>query len=199
MIFQLVKMKEYLKLLDQHTSCLPNERADDSEPQADRFIRLACLDYRSDHSTRRVQARAILSQDPSILQTNIYTAATVGDLRLVEKMLDENPRLANLRGGPHNWEPLLYAAYSRLDSEVKDHSTLAVARLLVERERPNADFLDGRISTLGLAPLAKGARTYSTRTPVLLSAGPLLLTLGAPNIAEIYNACSRRRVTSSAS
>ena len=137
------RLKEYLKLLDRHYF-MPavTSAADNSEPLAVRFIRLACLDYRSDHSNRRVQAREILAQYPSIAQTNLYTAATVGDMRVVETMLNENPKLANLRGGPHNWEPLLYATYSRLDSEAKDHSTLAVARLLIERGGdPNAGFL----------------------------------------------------------
>lgn len=137
------RLKEYLKLLDQHYF-MPavTSAADNSEPPADRFIHLACLDYRSDHSSRRVQAREILAQDPSIAQTNLYTAATVGDMRVVEKMLNENPKLANQRGEPHKWEPLLYATYSRLDSEQKDHSTLAVARLLIELGGdPNAGFL----------------------------------------------------------
>ncbi len=137
------KLKEYLKLLDQHYFMPAMTRsADNAEPLADRFIRLACLDYGSDHSNRRVQAREILAQHPSITQTNLYTAATVGDMRVVEKILNEDSKLANLRGGPHNWEPLLYATYSRLDSEVKGHSTLAVARLLIERGGdPNAGFL----------------------------------------------------------
>jgi hypothetical protein len=46
------------------------------------------------------------------------------------------------KGGPFNWEPLLYAAYSRLDSEAEGHSTLEVARILIETGAdPNAGFL----------------------------------------------------------
>jgi len=42
----------------------------------------------------------------------------------------------------NNWEPLLYAAYSRLNSEAEGHSTLEVARLLLEHGAdPNAAFL----------------------------------------------------------
>ncbi len=49
---------------------------------------------------------------------------------------------ANAKGGPFNWEPLLYAAYSRLDSEADEHSTLEAARLLIEHGAdPNAGFL----------------------------------------------------------
>ena len=46
------------------------------------------------------------------------------------------------KGGPFDWEPLLYAAYSRLDSEAEGHSTLQAARLLLDaRADPNAGFL----------------------------------------------------------
>ena len=47
-----------------------------------------------------------------------------------------------MRGGPSNWEPLLYASYSRLNSGAEGHSTLEVARLLLEHGAdPNAGFL----------------------------------------------------------
>jgi ankyrin repeat protein len=137
------KLKQYLDLLDQHFFMPPRPAAeDDAEPLVDRFIRLACLDYRSDHSDRRVKARELLAQNPLLARENIYTASTVGDVAAVQKMLGENPKLASLRGGPHNWEPLLYANYSRLNSDVKDYSTLKVAELLLEHAAdPNAGFL----------------------------------------------------------
>lgn len=49
----------------------------------------------------------------------------------VRRALDARPELVNLRGGYHDWEPLLYACYSRLD--LSERSTLAVAELLLER------------------------------------------------------------------
>ena len=46
------------------------------------------------------------------------------------------------KGGPFDWEPLVYAAYSRLDSEAEEHSTLEAARMLIEHGAdPNAGFL----------------------------------------------------------
>ena len=56
-------------------------------------------------------------------------------------MLDRTPGLVRERGGPFGWEPLLYACYSRVPDS-GDRSTLAVARLLLERGAdPNAGFL----------------------------------------------------------
>jgi ankyrin repeat protein len=135
------KLKQYLDVLDQH-SFLPPKKPDDSEPLADQFVHNACLDYSSDHTTRHVRARELFAQNPSLSKENIYTAVTVGEVATVREMLSKNKRLAKLRGGPHNWEPLLYAAYSRLNSEAHGHSTLEVARLLLDHGAdPNAGFL----------------------------------------------------------
>src|SRR6185295_6935399 len=97
--------------------------ADDPRAIADRFVRLACLTYGGDHTERRDRARELLSTHPSISGENIYTAVTVGDVTAVESVLEANPGLAKIRGGTHHWEPLLYAAYSRLNSEAEGHST----------------------------------------------------------------------------
>ena len=141
------RLKKYLEVLTHH-SFLPSEPQAEtqSEPVADRFIRLACLNYLSDHSERRHQARELFAQNPSLAEENIYTAATVGDVQLVRKILQASPSLASSRGGPYKWEPLLYTAYSRLNSTTKQHSTLEVARLLLDHGAdPNAGFLwDGQ-------------------------------------------------------
>jgi ankyrin repeat protein len=141
------KLKQHLELVKEHSWSVPEEPADaDSEAIADRFIRLACLTYLADHTYRRDQARKLLAAHPYICRENIYTAATVGDAAAVQEMLTANPRLTNMRGGPNNWEPLLYAAYSRLNSDAEGHSTLEVARLLLAHGAdPNAGFLwEGR-------------------------------------------------------
>ena len=76
------------------------------------------------------------------MSENIYTAVTVGDIATVATMLKTNPRSAGLRGGPYMWEPLLYATYSRLNSDAPGHSTLEVARLLLSHgAEPNAGYL----------------------------------------------------------
>ncbi len=136
-------LKKYVETVARHSflPAHPNS-AKASDSITDRFVRLACLDYLADHVERRKEAHQILAQDPAIASSSIYSAATVGDVAIVHQMLQQNPKLATLRGGPHNWEPLLYAAYSRLNSDAPEHSTLRVARLLLDfGADPNAGFL----------------------------------------------------------
>ncbi len=138
------KLKQHLQMVDAYSWSVRQEADDGDDPHAiaDRFIRRACLTYLSDHTDRRDQARELLASHPSICRENIYTAATVGDVAAVRAMLRLNPELAKFRGGPNSWEPLLYAAYSRFNSEAEGNSTLEVARLLLEHGAdPNAGFL----------------------------------------------------------
>jgi ankyrin repeat protein len=138
------KLRQHLRVVDEYSWSVPHETAsaDNPRPIADQFIRLACLTYLPDHTDRRDKARELLAAHPSICRENIYAAATVGDVAAAHAMLGTNPALVKMRGGPNNWEPLLYAAYSRLNSEAKGHSTLEVARLLLERGAdPNAGLL----------------------------------------------------------
>ena len=88
-----------------------------------------------------MKARQLLAEKPQLAKANIYTAAAVGDVAAVADFLTKNADV-HAKGGPFDWEPLLYAAYSRLDSEAEEHSTLEAARLLLEHGAdPNAGFL----------------------------------------------------------
>jgi ankyrin repeat protein len=114
----------------------------DTRPLADRFVDLACLNYENDWTERRVKARELLATDSSIPQENFYAAVAVGDVAATQRFLSADPSLATKRGGPRNWEPLLYACYSRLGSTVEGHSTLAVSRILLDHGAdPNAGIL----------------------------------------------------------
>lgn len=107
------------------------------------FQELACLNYfDSDRPANRERARAMLDADPALGTRDIWSAACVGDARAVANFLDSDPALIDARGGYFDWEPLLYACYSRLNLEGR--STLAVARLLIERSAdPNAYYMWG--------------------------------------------------------
>jgi Ankyrin repeats (3 copies)/Ankyrin repeat len=108
----------------------------------DEFLRLACLNYGQDDDTRMEAARRMLAEHPDLSAATIHTAAAVGDVAAARAMLTAEPTLARLEGGPFRWEPLLYAAYSRLDSTQPGHSTLEVARLLLDHGAdPNAGYL----------------------------------------------------------
>ena len=78
-----------------------------------------------------MKARQLFAEKPHLAKANIYTAAAVGDVAAVADFLMKNADV-HAKGGPFDWEPLLYAAYSRLDSEAEEHSTLEAARLLIE-------------------------------------------------------------------
>ena len=107
------------------------------------FQQLACLSYfQSDRPANRERARAMLDADPTLGTRDVWSAACVGDAQAVTGFLDADPSLVDQRGGYFDWEPLLYACCSRLD--LAGRSTLAVARLLIERGAdPNAHFMWG--------------------------------------------------------
>jgi ankyrin repeat protein len=113
----------------------------DPNSRVDVFIRLACLTYSGFHPSPENSGR-MLAGDPKLAQSNIYAAAAAGDAIAVGAMLDGDPALLNRKGGPLNWEPLLYACYSRMPSDGAARSPLDVVRLLLSRGAdPNAGFL----------------------------------------------------------
>lgn len=135
------RLKEYVRVVGQRSFNPPTE-TDEAEPLADRFVRYACLDYQSDHSSRRFRARELFEGNKTMADDDFYVAVTVGKVSTVKAMLEREPILATKRGGPHNWEPILYAAYSRFDGDEKDYSTLEVTRLLLRHGAdPNSFFL----------------------------------------------------------
>jgi ankyrin repeat protein len=132
------KLKSYVQTIQPYWRPLEPKSDDD----ANRFLRLACITYfDGDHPSRRERARQLFAEKPHLAKANIYTAAAVGDVAAVAGFLAMNADV-HAKGGPFDWEPLLYAAYSRLDSEAEGHSTLEAARLLLEHGADaNAGFL----------------------------------------------------------
>ena len=107
------------------------------------FLRLSCVNYFiTDRPANYQRASAMLAGDASLATRDIWHAACVGDASAVRRFLDADPTLVDQRGGYFDWQPLLYACYSRLNLAGK--STLAVARLLLERGAdPNAHYMWG--------------------------------------------------------
>lgn len=95
------------------------------------FLLLGCLAYfQTDRPENVERARKMLKDDPALGTRDIWSAACVGDVAAVAAFLDADPALVHRRGGYFDWEPLLYACYSRLNLPGK--STLAVAGLFIE-------------------------------------------------------------------
>ncbi|WP_211261314.1 ankyrin repeat domain-containing protein [Pseudonocardia acaciae] len=111
------------------------------EAGPDRLLRLACLTYADEDTPARLdEARRLLATNPELATANIHTMAAVGEVAAAAVALADDPSLANAEGGPFDWPPLLYLAYSRLDGPGQD--TLGVARLLlVNGADPNAGYL----------------------------------------------------------
>jgi len=100
--------------------------------EADEFLRLACLVYGGDDLSRPGAAAGMLRREPALSGRSIHTAAAAGDVAAASAMLDADRSLATAPGGPFGWEPLLYAAYSRLAPDASARSQVAVARMLLE-------------------------------------------------------------------
>src|SRR5207249_1423084 len=104
---------------------------DNGPALVDEFLRLACLTYGGDEPGRWMRARGLLVVNPWIASASIHTIAVVGDVGAAREALEREPSQAGVQGGPHDWEPLLYLAYSRLGSTAPSLSAVEVARVLL--------------------------------------------------------------------
>jgi hypothetical protein len=148
---QLVLAREYgfrswveLKTHAEDTALVSNDLA----AKADLFADLACLTYSSNESLgRRRRAERLLEQSPGITGASIYASAAVGDGESARRLLDADPARATERGGPRDWDALLYLCYSRVAPARPGWDPLSVARLLLERGAdPNTHFLHCEVS-----------------------------------------------------
>ena len=161
--------------------------------RAEEFLRLACLSYGGDSAARQERARELLAAHPDIATASIHAMAAVGDVTAAAALLADDPAQASAPGGPHDWEPLLYLAYSRLDSTAAGHSTLEVARLLLASGAdPNAGYLwEGTYAFTALTgALGEGEDTVNQpRHQFWLPLARLVLDAGAdPNDSQgLYN------------
>ena len=120
----------------------PPDRCD-AEDLADGLLRLACLTQGAqDHPSRWARARTMLDAHPELSRVSVYTAVAAGDVSAVSDFLKASPELAKTPGGPYDWEPLLYVAFSRLDHGTPGHAAVEVTRLLLAHGAdPNAGYL----------------------------------------------------------
>jgi len=108
----------------------------------DRFVSLGSVDYGTDNPQERIeQAHQLLNASPDVASSSIAALATVGDHQALRAIVDENPQVVKADCGPNRWPLLLYAAYSRIEPQRPGWSTLATAKLLLDR---GADPNDGQ-------------------------------------------------------
>jgi ankyrin repeat protein len=106
------------------------------------LLALACLNYGSDSPDRIAQAKDLLADHSELAGADIYTMAATGNVESARALLATDPDAARRPGGPHDWEPVLYLAYSRVGGDLPGHSPVETARLLLDHGAdPDAGYL----------------------------------------------------------
>jgi len=73
---------------------------------------------------------ALLARHPQLADFDFYTAVATGRLATVNQHLARDEGLASRAGGPLDWQPLLYLAYSRLPGHAAQ--SVEIARALLD-------------------------------------------------------------------
>jgi ankyrin repeat protein len=140
------------------------------------------------------RARALLDADPALGRHDLACACVTGEVDEVARRLAARPTGVGQPTGPHGWQPILYACFSRLlRGEPKRAPGIreVVRRLLVAGADPNAFFVnqDGwlQVALYGAAGIAGDPEL----TRMLLEAGanPTDERDGYHGNEVLYHAC----------
>jgi hypothetical protein len=172
----------------------PDPAATDADPaaRADQFLRLACLFYSGEGRHRRQRARDLLAAHPGIATASVHTMAAVGEVAALRRLLAEDPSEARRSGGPFDWEPLCYLAYSRIGDTAPGRSAVEAARQLLDAGAdPNVGYLWRGLPSpfTALTGVFGGGERHEPPHPDSLALARLLLEAGAdPNDNQtLYN------------
>ncbi|MBC7805526.1 MAG: ankyrin repeat domain-containing protein [Akkermansiaceae bacterium] len=88
--------------------------------------------------------RARLTESPDLGKRTLSAACATGETKVVQQLLQANPRLTHDKTGEKGWEPLLYTCYScLLKDETYRPRLIATAKVLLDAGAdPNAHWLN---------------------------------------------------------
>jgi ankyrin repeat protein len=110
------------------------------------FLEAACVPRDSLHSSGTLErAEAILAAHPEVRNSDIHTAAILGDVAAVRRFLELDRRNATAKGGPYDWDALTYLCFSRylrLDRARSDGFVQAAKALLDRGASANTGWME---------------------------------------------------------
>jgi hypothetical protein len=85
-----------------------------------------------DRPARGQLAARLLARHPEIVRESIHTAVAAHDIDAVREFLAKDSSLANQRGGPDGWTPLLRLAYIRIPTDATALNGIEIATALLD-------------------------------------------------------------------
>jgi ankyrin repeat protein len=136
--------------------------------------------YEPDRPARGAYAARLLLRHPEIARDSIHTAAATGDVETVRAFLSRDPSVADQRGGPDNWTPLLRLAYTRLPVDAASINAVEIAQLLLDHgASPHASWSDGDNAFTVLTGVIGGGEGNQPAHPQAEALARLLIAYGA--------------------
>jgi ankyrin repeat protein len=142
----------------------------DIPARAGAFVKAAC-------TGDMVLANELLTADPRLSTYDLYTSAVAGEFVAFGKHLDKDPDAARHKGGPLDWQPILYCCFSRFlrTDKTRANDIVEIVKLLLAvHADPNSHFFADEDGHQAIhTPLfgAAGIASNPTLTKLLLDAG----------------------------